>query len=320
MKHIFTAVSALLCAATLSGCTEPPQIVDQPPSDIFADRWNSGLQDTEPDLQLQPIDANTFALRQSLHTTFEAPFMYLLFGEEKALLIDTGVAGVNLREKVDNQVKRWLKAKSKAKIDLIVMHTHGHGDHVGGDEAFTDRSNTTVVGHSPEDVASFFGLKEWPDGKAEYKLGERTLDIIPTPGHHPSHVMVYDRQSKLLFSGDSLYPGRLYFQCGQLDEYRTSISRVATFAKTNEIRAILGAHIELSLKAGKSFGGNDRVRVGERLIELPTRSLADLQAALRLMENKPVVRPFSDFILFPHPADPRGKEPPNWCLPENNTK
>src|SRR5580658_9727150 len=57
-------------------------------------QWNKGSADCsknpQPPLQQHPYNARTFILRENLCTTFEAPFMYLLIGSTKALLIDTG--------------------------------------------------------------------------------------------------------------------------------------------------------------------------------------------------------------------------------------
>ena len=57
-------------------------------------QWNEGSADCaknpQPPLQQHQYNAQTFILRENLCTTFEAPFMYLLIGSSKALLIDTG--------------------------------------------------------------------------------------------------------------------------------------------------------------------------------------------------------------------------------------
>lgn len=56
--------------------------------------WNEGsrdcAKDPQPPLQQHQYNPRTYILRENLCTTFEAPFMYLLIGSTKALLIDTG--------------------------------------------------------------------------------------------------------------------------------------------------------------------------------------------------------------------------------------
>ena len=312
------AISSL-SAVVLSSCTpHSDEVVSE--STLFGQPWISGLDRNEPPLQAQNYDRNTVVIRQSLRTSFEAPFMYLIFGEKNALLIDTGAGGIDLRSMVDQQIVAWLSATGRESISLVVMHTHSHGDHVAADEQFTDRADTVIVGHTAEDVAAFFLIDDWPNGSQSFDLGGRTVDIIPTPGHHDTHVMVYDRTTRLLFSGDVIYPGRLYFQCGKIDDFSSSISRIAEFAKTQDVSWILGAHIELAQEPGKVFDSNDLVRTHERLLEMTPATITDVQSALLQMGNVPRVKPYDDFILVPHPADPRGKKPPDWCLGEVNTK
>ena len=49
-----------------------------------------------------------------------------------------------------------------------------------------------------------------PASVAEVDLGGRVLDCLATPGHHQAAVTYYDRYSGILFTGDTVYPGRLY--------------------------------------------------------------------------------------------------------------
>ena len=49
-----------------------------------------GMADADPALQVRRLDADTFVLRQSKACTFEAPFLHLLLGRDRALLLDTG--------------------------------------------------------------------------------------------------------------------------------------------------------------------------------------------------------------------------------------
>ena len=49
-----------------------------------------GVRCQDPPLQVHRFDEHTFVLRQSKAVTYEAPFLYLLFGNDRALLLDTG--------------------------------------------------------------------------------------------------------------------------------------------------------------------------------------------------------------------------------------
>src|SRR6185312_14791823 len=102
-------------------------------------RWNHGSPDcataAEPAFQVHAVDGDTFILRQSKCSSFEAPFLYLLFGTDRALLLDTGAEPgpgqpFPLREVVQGIVAEWSVRHKRSSIDLIVAHTHGHDDHV----------------------------------------------------------------------------------------------------------------------------------------------------------------------------------------------
>jgi len=285
-----------------------------PQSTLFAEPWNRGQRADEPSFQVQRIDDNTYAIRQSIKTTFEAPFMYLLFGAEKALLIDSGVVGSDLRAVINRLIAKRAEDQGSSQVELIVMHTHGHADHVGADPEFAARAATTVVGHKASEVAEFFAIEQWPEQSVSFDLGNRLIELLPTPGHHDSHVMVYDRASQILFSGDALYPGRLYFQCAKFDQYRDSIAKLRTWITDRPLSWVLGAHIEMKAKPGKSFDSQKNKRSAEHLLELAPSVIDELHVALAGLGNEPRVLPQTEFIVFPHPADPRGKQPPDWCL------
>jgi len=57
-------------------------------------RWIHGSpskrRDTDPKIQVHAYDEHTYILRQNMAVHYEAPFMFLLFGGSRALLLDTG--------------------------------------------------------------------------------------------------------------------------------------------------------------------------------------------------------------------------------------
>lgn len=66
---------------------------------------------------------------------------------------------------------------------------------------------TALINPRLQAVERFFNIANWPRQIVSFDLGGRVLDIIPIPGHEPSSISVYDRQTGLSLSGDSLYPG-----------------------------------------------------------------------------------------------------------------
>lgn len=296
MRLACFAISALTPASAFASASLPV---------LFPERWIDGTLPQEQETQVQALDGDTFVIRQSVKTNFEAPFLYLLFGRDKALLIDTGAEGGRIRPAVDRIVSQWLAARRRETIPLVVAHSHSHGDHIAGDAAFRDRPDTVVVGLTAAEVASFFGIADWPRQIATFDLGGRALSVIPTPGHQKAAIMVYDPQLRILLSGDTLYPGRLYVPVNFLDDNRASVDRVARFARTHSIRAVLGAHIEMTRTPGKDYGHEAPAHPDEHPLELPAAAIGELQAALKAPLDTPDRPEIHDrFIIVPVPARP----------------
>lgn len=261
--------------------------------------WIDGTTSHEPEMQVQRIDADTFVIRQSVKTNFEAPFLYLLFGRDRVLLIDSGAGGLAVRPTIDRLIVEWQAHHGHRPIHLIVAHSHGHGDHHGGDAEFRDRPDTDVVGLTPEQVAAFFGIRDWPGEIGHYDLGGRMLDIVPTPGHEPAHIMIYDARTRLLFSGDMLYPGRLYVPRDRFDTFRASADRLAAFAEHHPIRALLGAHIEMTSMPGRDYPMQAPAHPAEHGLALAPAAIAELDKAVNTAASPPAIDRHADFIVYP---------------------
>lgn len=288
-----------LLGALLMLCSAAPE----PNAPPFS-HWIDGTTASEPETQVQEIGDDTFVIRQSVKTNFEAPFLYLLFGRDRALLIDTGAGGLKVRPTIDRMIEGWRAKHGNRAVRLVVAHSHGHGDHHAGDDEFRDRPETDVVPLAPEAVASFFDIKRWPRDTGRFDLGVRVLDIIPTPGHQPAHIMVYDARTKFLFSGDMLYPGRLYVPLDKFDEFRASADRLATFAAHHPIRALLGAHIEMTTVPSQDYPMEAATHPSEHPLPLSPAVIRELQQAVAKAGPAPKIDRHADFIVYPVPPKP----------------
>jgi len=296
MRLTGTLAAIVLLLASVPAAARPPRF----------GHWIDGTGAAEAETQVQKIDADTFVIRQSVKTNFEAPFLYLLFGTDRVLLLDTGAGGLKIRPAVDRVIADWRARHGGRPIRLTVAHSHGHGDHHAGDAEFQDRPETDVVGLAPAEVAAFFHVADWPNGIGRFDLGGRVLDIVPTPGHQPAHIMVYDARTRLLLSGDMLYPGRLYVPLNQFDTYRESADRLAVFAATHPIRALLGAHIEMTTTPGQDYPMEAPSHPAEHGLALAPSAIGELQAATKATTSPPVVDRHADFIVYPVPPRPAG--------------
>jgi glyoxylase-like metal-dependent hydrolase (beta-lactamase superfamily II) len=287
-----------ICAFSAIVAANP---ADADPAHPFQ-HWMDATKGAEPEMQVQRYDADTFIIRQSIRTNIEGPFLFLLFGKDRAMLIDTGAGGLQIRPTIDKVIANWLKQKGRASIPLVVAHTHAHGDHIAGDHEFEGDPNVTIVGHAPEQVAAFFKIAKWPEDIAPFDLGGREIDIIPSPGHEKAELTFYDHESHLLLTGDWLYPGRLYFTADNFDAFRKSVDRVVTYTKSLKISWILGNHIEMSQKPGRDFPMHAASHPSEHALELPYARLLELQTAVHKMTAGPYLDVHTDFIVYPLPG------------------
>jgi glyoxylase-like metal-dependent hydrolase (beta-lactamase superfamily II) len=113
---------------------------------------------------------------------------------------------------------------SPSDIELII-NTHCHYDHVGGDRDFLNAADCGVAIHELDaeplrkgdgviTCAALFGEELEPleptrllrDGD-RIELGELVLEVLHTPGHTRGGICLYDRERQILFSGDLVFCG-----------------------------------------------------------------------------------------------------------------
>ena len=264
MKHRLLAILLMLAASR--GLAGP---LDQP--------WSEGAEDCKTarwqPLEIHLYDPRTYILRQNLCATFEAPFLYLLIGETKALLIDTGDAADPQAMPLAATVLGLLPDK----LPLLVVHTHRHLDHRGGDGQFAGRPDVELVGYDIDSVKRFYGFASWPEGVAQIDLGGRVLDVLATPGHNETEISFYDRLTGLFFSGDFLMPGRLLIDDKAAD--LASARRVQAFLRDRPVAAVLGNHIEFD-KSGAAFPWESQYHPNEHSLPMSNADVAALAEAL----------------------------------------
>ena len=89
------------------------------------------------DWQLHRYNPDLYILRQTACSHAEKPFLYLLFGNDRALLLDTGAEGGEraLALAVRAVLGTWLARNHHASIPLVVGHLHSHDDEERDDRA-----------------------------------------------------------------------------------------------------------------------------------------------------------------------------------------
>ena len=193
---------------------------------------------------------------------FEEVISFLIIGSDRALLFDSGLGIGNMRSVID----------SITDLDVIVLNSHTHYDHTGGNHQFaqilgrdTEWTRAREGGSTHEDVAEFLSpgwvWKELPadfDAQTyrsqpftistivsegyEIDLGDRVLEVLVTPGHAPDALCLIDRKNRLLFTGDTFYLAPLYTHLEGSDfwHFRRSAARLAGLA--GDIDHVMTAH------------------------------------------------------------------------------
>ncbi len=172
--------------------------------------------------------------------------VFLILGDEKALLLDTGMGVCDIRPLVEElcgmaDAQRGKPAGSYFDT-LEVVNCHAHFDHTGCNWRFkriwavdcplTRHQAEAGVAHEPllnqtnEDMFLYgypegykpeeyrirpYTLQPCEDGHI-FDLGNRDVEFVWTPGHTEDHAMLYDHKYDILFSGDMVYFEAIYVQ------------------------------------------------------------------------------------------------------------
>lgn len=162
-----------------------------------------------------------FTLRKITPTTYVINGVgcqsYLLLGDERAVLIDSGMSHRNLKE----------FAQTITDLPIMgVINTHGHFDHTGGNGWFdtaymhpyaaTEANvpfETDISGGADDDYMSQawpldYEIKTLDEGEI-VDLGSRRLEVIYIGAHSPGSIALLDLDERILFTGDELDPGQV---------------------------------------------------------------------------------------------------------------
>ncbi|MED0894641.1 MBL fold metallo-hydrolase [Aneurinibacillus migulanus] len=213
------------------------------------------------------MDRNTYAISEYGH--WEKVHSFLLIGEEKAALIDTGLGIDNIKRITDQLTD----------LPIFVLTTHVHVDHIGNHGQFEeiyvhegdadwlingikgltieqirkdiarDITKPTPETFDPEIYNPYQGD---PTGLLQdgdvFDLGNRKLIILHTPGHSPGHICIYDETNGYLFTGDLLYdetPIYAFYPSTNPVDLINSLERISGISN---IKKIYGSHNTLGLE------------------------------------------------------------------------
>lgn len=212
---------------------------------------------------------------------FGAGNMYLVTGNERALLIDTGTGLGDLRGIVEELTE----------LPVTVVATHAHPDHIGGmgnyKKIHIHEDDTTHVKFwssrllrriyydtvknlikynvTKKDIRQLkYKTKVIPIKEGHsFDLGGKTVDVIHTPGHTKGSIILVDREDKIMFTGDNVNPTLFHIVPGSstIEDWLPGAKR--TLALADEYRIYNGHDNGISTKKQVE----ELVHLGEELIE-----------------------------------------------------
>lgn len=159
----------------------------------------------------------------------------ILVKDERPILIDTGF-GSDAKE----TEKLIIDAGVSPSELYLIVNTHYHSDHVGGNnhlqktygisiaahkwdaDLINSRDSESCVAHwLDQPVEPYYVNKKLSDND-ELNIGNRTLKVIHTPGHTLGHISIYEPEEQILFCGDLFHKNDI----GWLNIFREGISSI----------------------------------------------------------------------------------------------
>lgn len=140
-------------------------------------------------------------------------FSYVLFSSDEAIVIDAGA----VKEILEFCTERSLRIR-------YIVNTHGHWDHVPGNEAFVKAIGIPAL--------SFDDLRQ----RSGLSIASETIEIIFTPGHTLDSVCYY--VAPILVTGDTLFNGTVgNCPLDRLDMFGESLAMLMTYPLQTQIYA-----------------------------------------------------------------------------------
>jgi len=160
-----------------------------------------------------------------------------LVGDEngKIAIIDPGTENKDIINLIDD---------FELKPDKIV-NTHTHFDHIGGNEFLKKKYDLKIVVHRAEkgylsdpakNLSELLGneivspeAEEFLEDGDKINLGSNEFKVIHTPGHSPGGIALYNKNEKVLFSGDTIFKtgvGRFDFSSSDKKKLKSSIEKL----------------------------------------------------------------------------------------------
>ena len=199
-------------------------------ADAYARQYAETFVYRDENIVFRQIDEHTW--EGNGHLVYNES-VYVIEGDDKALVIDAGTEMPHLSEAV---------AKLTDK-PLMLALTHGHGDHVGGavsfPEAWIHPADTSMIGRAAREYGVKVNLLS--DGDV-IDLGGRQIEVLHTPGHTSGSLTFFDKDHHYGFSGDAFGSTNLLLFTGTFRDLINTTGRTAEYMQKNGIEKLYPGH------------------------------------------------------------------------------
>ena len=173
---------------------------------------------------MKKLYANTWA------ETDRGVRIFLLTGSDRALVVDTGMTGLDIRALVS----------AHTDLPLQVLNTHADRDHIAGNAQFDAvymHASETAFYHS----AGGGAVTPLFEGDV-IDLGGRALEVVHLPGHTPGSITLLDRSSRCLIGGDPIQADGDIFMFGPQRELSAYIAGLRRLEKRTDFDCVYPSH------------------------------------------------------------------------------
>ncbi|WP_373541188.1 MBL fold metallo-hydrolase [Chamaesiphon sp.] len=198
----------------------------------------------------QQVEEGLYLITEPHYYWYNRANLWLIKGQDRDLLLDTGLGVASLRQHIAELIDK----------PLLAIASHIHFDHAGGIYEFEERAIHTAEAQALRDgdahealctqpgwididhfellPHSGFTVEQYKFHAAEptqilqagdvLDLGDRALEVLHLPGHSVGCIALYDHRSRSLFAGDVIYDGELLdeLHCSDIPAYCQTYERL----------------------------------------------------------------------------------------------
>lgn len=223
------AILAISLFSILS-CANQAKAQDDPRE--VSTKYKEKIVYSGPDVVFRQLDDHTWV--GNGHLTYNES-VYLVEGENRAILIDSGTNIPDLKKIVEGITTK----------PITFYLTHAHGDHAGPgindfDEIYLNAAEMTIAKNS---LRNYKGKINYLTDGEIIDLGGREIEVIFTPGHTPGSVTFFDKANKYGISGDAFGSTNLLVFTNLATVYATA-DRIVRYMEHYGIEKLYPGHYD----------------------------------------------------------------------------